>query len=118
MIFQRTTAATVAVYGLCCMSFGTHGLHAQQVERDLFGVVEDGHHEPLRGAVVYLENSSSHSVVTYLTDRSGHFSFKRISADTDYDLWAIFRGQQSKRKNISQFDTHPDRAVTLTIKPE
>ena len=100
------------------MASGVYGLYAQQPLRDLSGVVQDGHHEPLRGAVVYLENSGTHSVVTYLTDRSGRFSFKRIGGDVDYDVWAVFRGQQSKKKNISQFDTHIDRDITITVKPE
>ena len=111
-------AAKAGVYGLLCLISGLPGLYAQQTQRSLSGIVEDGQHEPLRGAVVYLENSSTHSVVTYLTDRSGRFSFKRISGDTDYDVWAVFRGQQSKRKNISQFDTHTDRDITITIKAE
>ncbi len=93
-------------------------LQGQQALRDLIGTVQDGHHEPLRGAVVYLENEATHNVVTYITDRSGHFSFKRIQTDVDYDVWAIYRGQDSKRKTLSQFNTHPDPSITLVIKPE
>ena len=93
-------------------------VRAQQGLRDLAGNVQDKQHEPLRGAVVYLENESTHTVVTYITDRSGRFTFKRLHGDVDYDVWAIFRGQDSKRKTLSQFDTHPNPVVTLVIKPE
>jgi hypothetical protein len=107
-----------AVCGIVLLLSGGTSLHSQQTLRDLTGSVEDGHHEPLRGAVVYLENEKTHAVVTYITDRSGHFSFKRLHGDVDYDVWAIFRGQQSKSKTLSQFDTHTDPVITLVIKPE
>ena len=68
--------------------------------------------------MVYLENEATHTVLTYITDRTGHFSFKRLHGDVDYDVWAIFRGQDSKRKTLSQFDTHPNPVITLVIKPE
>ena len=93
-------------------------LLAQQGLRDLSGSVEDGQHEPLRGAVVYLEDGNTHGVTTYLTDRSGRFSFKRLRGDIDYDVWAVFRGQDSKHKTLSQFDTHPAPVLILTIKHE
>ena len=103
------------------MIFGVLGppaLEGQPALRDLVGAVQDEHHEPLRGAVVYLENEATHSVVTYITDRTGRFTFKRIQTDVDYDVWAIYRGQDSKRKTLSQFNTHPDPSITLVIKPE
>ena len=90
----------------------------QSVLRDLSGTVQDGHHEPLRGAVVYLENESDHNVVTYITDRTGHFSFKRLRGDVDYDVWAVVRGEASKKKTLSQFDTHPNPTIAITIRPE
>ena len=104
--------------GLLLALTATPALQAQAALRDLSGSVQDGSHEPLRGAVVYLENEATHSVVTYITDRSGRFTFKRLHGDVDYDVWAIFRNQESKRKTLSQFDTHPDPVITLTIKPE
>ncbi len=112
--FQRATR----VFGLFLALVGAPALRGQETLRDLSGNVQDGHHEPLRGAVVYLENESTHNVVTYITDRTGHFTFKRLHGDVDYDVWAIFRNQDSKRKTLSQFDAHPTPMMTLVIKPE
>ncbi len=114
----RRTLATALLCGLIPTLLSTPALYAQPSLRDLAGSVQDSSHEPLRGAVVYLENEATHSVVTYITDRSGHFSFKRLNSDVDYDVWAIFRGQDSKRKTLSQFDTHPDPVINLVIKSE
>ena len=107
-----------ALCGLLLTLLPAPALHAQDALRDLSGSVQDGRREPLRGAVVYLENEATHSVVTYITDRSGHFSFKRLHSDVDYDVWAIFRSQDSKHKTLSQFDSHPNPVITLVIKPE
>ena len=107
---------TAALCGLMLVSSRT--LPAQQSLRDLSGNVEDSQHEPLRGAVVYLEDGNTHSVLSYITDRSGHFSFKRLRGDIDYEVWAVFRGQQSKHRNVSQFDTHTAPVIVLTVKSE
>lgn len=108
----RLGVLAVLFFGVLVPGYG------QETLRDLVGNVEDAQHEPLRGAVVYLENDVTHAVVTYITDRSGRFSFKRIKGDVDYDVWAIFRDHESKRKTLSQFNTHSDPSITLTIKPE
>lgn len=111
-----TGMALVLLCGLTLSS--SHSLSAQQGLRDLSGSVEDGQHEPLRGAVVYLEDGNTHGVLTYITDRSGHFSFKRLRGDVDYDVWAAYRGQNSKHRTLSQFDTNPSPVLVLTIKHE
>ena len=108
--------ALAAVCGLMLSS--SQPLSAQQSLRDLSGSVEDAQHEPLRGAVVYLEDQNTHAVLTYITDRSGHFSFKRLRGDIDYGVWAAFRGQESKHRTLSQFDTHTTPLLVLTIKLE
>ena len=112
----RGGLTAAALSGLMLVS--SRALPAQQSLRDLSGSVEDSQHEPLRGAVVYLEDENSHAVVTYITDRSGHFSFKRLRGEIDYEVWAVFRGQQSKHKSLSQFDTHSAPVVMLTVKVE
>ena len=107
----------LAIATLCGLLLSSpQPLSAQQGLRDLSGNVEDGQHEPLRGAVVYLEDGNTHGVTTYITDRSGRFTFKRLRGDIDYDVWAVFRGQDSKHRTLSQFDTHTTPVLVLTIK--
>jgi len=90
-------------------------MQAQSSLRDVHGVVTDQHHEPLRGAVVYLENESTEAIVTFLTDRGGEYDFKRVSADSNFFLWATYRGVQTKKKLLSRFDSKTDKVVRLTI---
>lgn len=84
--------------------------------RDIDGQVRDEHREPLTGAVVYLENEESQEVKTFVTDNSGHFLFKRVRGDTDYQLWASFRGTLSKKHLLSKFDSHGQRTIELSIR--
>ena len=117
LTLKRCLEASMLCGLLLTLSTGRR-LYAQQALRDLSGSVADAHREPLRGAVVYLENEATHSVLTFITDRSGRFSFKRLQSDVDYDVWATFRNQNSKRKTLSQFNTHVNPAITLVIKLE
>ena len=93
-------------------------LLAQSETRTLTGSVTNGHHEPLRGAVVQIEDSSTHAVRSYITDTSGRYTFLRLSGDTDYTVWAVAKGQHSRNKTLSQFDTHRVKVLNLTIRPK
>ena len=76
----------------------------------------DRHHEPLKGAVVQLQNEQTGAVMSYLTDRQGSYSFKRLLQDDDYKVWATFRGDKSRSREISHFDSKPDKVIALTIR--
>ncbi len=84
--------------------------------RSLSGRVTDTSHEPIRGAVVQLRNSDTREVVTYITDESGHYSFKRLDGNIDYDVWVIFRGQPSPTRSISKFDSHMVKVINFTVR--
>jgi hypothetical protein len=91
-----------------------HSIAAQETKRDLGGTVTDGH-EPLRGAVVQLEDETTHAIVSYITGRTGQYSFKRIGGDTDYQVWATFRGTRSKQKQLDRFNTSKTPTIDLVI---
>ena len=68
------------------------------------GKVVNKEGEPIGGAVVYLKNSRSNGVKTYIADQDGHFRFGELSQDTDYELWAESNSVRSKSRQISSFD--------------
>ncbi len=84
--------------------------------RSLSGKVTDQHHEPLRGAVVEIQNDDDKAVQSFLTDRAGHYSFQRLSANTDYTYWATYRGHRSKSHNLSKFNAKTADVTDLEIK--
>jgi len=89
---------------------------AQHTIRSLTGTVTDGHHEPLKGAVVQVHDEGTDTIMSYITDRSGTYTFKRLNPDVDYGVWATFRSARSRIREISRFDSHPNKVINLVIK--
>jgi hypothetical protein len=73
-------------------------------ERIVEGKVVNKDGGPISGAVVYLKDSRSNGVKTYIADEDGHFRFGALSQDTDYELWAESNTVRSKSRQISSFD--------------
>ena len=92
-------------------------LTAQDVPRLLTGTVQDSHHEPLRGAIVEVENENTSGVISYITSEDGRFVFKRLSDNLDYKVWATYRGRRSKVKEMSHLESKPDKVVNFIIRP-
>jgi hypothetical protein len=74
---------------------------------------DDG--KPVEGAVVYLQDSKSLAVKSYLSDAQGQFHFRRLSMSADFDLWAELNGKRSKTKSISQFNSKTDVQYRLKV---
>lgn len=74
------------------------------IERIATGKVVDKEGMPIGGAVVYLKNSHTNTVRTYIADDAGLFRFGELAQDTDYELWAESNGTRSKSREISSFD--------------
>ncbi len=55
-------------------------------------------------------------VVTYITDASGHYNFKRLDGNVDYEVWVLFRGNRSATRSISKFDSHMVKVIDFTVR--
>ena len=89
---------------------------ASHIERTVDGKVLNKTDAPINGAVVYLKDTRSLSIKTYICDTDGHFHFGQLSQDTDYDLWADNNGIKSNTRTISSFDDKAHYYFTLTVK--
>ncbi len=85
------------------------------IERIAQGQVVNKAGVPIAGAVVYLKDSHSNSIRTYIADNSGNFRFGNLSQNTDYQLWANSNGVRSKSRDISSFDSENSFQFTLKI---
>ena len=90
----------------------------EATQRLVEGTVTDKGDKPLPGAVVYLKDSKTLTVKSYLTDEAGHFRFGQLSLTTDYDLWATVNGKRSKTRSISSFNSRPTLDFTLKVDAE
>ncbi len=83
--------------------------------RMLTGKVLDRRDNPLVDAVVYLSNTRTHAVKTYIVGPDGAYHFPELSPNTDYELYAQFKGQKSETRTVSQFDDRKSVNIILRI---
>ena len=70
----------------------------------LTGMVTDKADHVISGAVVYLKNSKTLVVKSYITQEDGKYRFPQLALNTDYEVWAEKDGKKSDTKGVSQFD--------------
>ena len=88
----------------------------QDHTRTLTGRVFDRQDQPLEKAVVYLKNTKSLVVKTYITDPDGSYRFPALSPNVDYEVYAEHNGARSDNKTLSSFDTRKVVNITLRVK--
>lgn len=84
--------------------------------KQLQGKVLGNDDAPLSGAIVYLQNSRNNDIKSFITEKDGAYHFAGIAADTDYTVWASFKGKKSATKTVSSFDTRKKVFIDLHVK--
>jgi hypothetical protein len=83
--------------------------------RTLTGMVLDKDDQPIANAVVYLKNTKTLTVKTYIAQNDGTYRFPALSRDVDYDVYAERAGKKSGTKSLSQFDDRATANINLHI---
>ena len=84
--------------------------------RLLTGKVSDHGDAILPNAVVYLSNTRTRAVKTYIVGQDGTYRFPSLSPNIDYEVYAEHEGARSDTKTLSGFDSRRQVSVTLKIK--
>ena len=111
----RAARLLITAAALLMAKLPSQAQYTRAPERAITGTVQDTSHEPLRGAVVQMEEAGSMVIRSYVTDERGEYHFRNVSSSSDFTLWATFRGNKSKTFGISKFDHTLDRVIPLEI---
>ncbi len=85
-----------------------------QLGRLLSGKVLDQQDNPVVSAIVYLTNTRTHAVKTYIVGQDGTYRFPGLS-NVDYEVYAQFNNHKSDTKSVSQFDDRSQVYIDLKI---
>src|SRR5438552_6621688 len=85
------------------------------VGRLLFGKVLDPQDNPLADAIVYVTNTRTRTVKTYIVGPDGTYRFPALSTAVDYAVYAQQNGRKSDTKSVSQFDDRSQVDLDLRI---
>ena len=83
--------------------------------RLLTGKVLDGADNPLPDAVVYLTNTHTRAVKTYIVGPDGAYRFPALQPSLDYEVYAQYNNRKSGTKTVSQFDDRTQVYISLKI---
>lgn len=87
----------------------------QDKTRLLTGKVLDGGDNPLPNAVVYLTNTHTRSVKTYIVGPDGAYRFPALQPNIDYEVYAQYNNRKSHTKTVSQFEDRQQVYISLKI---
>lgn len=87
----------------------------QDKTRLLTGKVLDAGDNPLPNAVVYLTNTHTRSVKTYIVGADGAYRFPALLPSIDYEVYAQYENRKSGTKTVSQFDDRTQVYISLKI---
>src|SRR6266853_1361493 len=87
----------------------------QDKTRLLTGKVLDGGDNPLPNAVVYLTNTHTRAIKTYIVGPDGAYRFPALQPSLDYEVYAQYDNRKSGTKTLSQFDDRTQVYISLKI---
>jgi hypothetical protein len=101
----------------CAVAGATPDKKEKAVGRLLFGKVLDPQDNPLPDAIVYVTNTRTRAVKTYIVGPDGTFRFPALSTAVDYEVYAQYKGKKSDTKSVSQFDDRSQVYLDLKVNP-
>lgn len=118
MTFGRALNPTFAIAAvlllLCTVAYPAPQKKDKAQGRLLYGKVLDQQDNPVIDAIVYLTNTRTHAVKTYIVGQDGTYRFPGLST-VDYEVYAQSNGRKSDTKSVSQFDDRPQVYVDLKV---
>jgi hypothetical protein len=112
---KAVCAVICALLALCAVSSAAPDKKDKPVGRLVFGKVLDPQDNPLPDAIVYVTNTRTRAVKTYIVSTDGTYRFPALSTAVDYEVYAQYKGKKSDTKSVSQFDDRPQVYLDLKV---
>jgi hypothetical protein len=118
---DKMRAIRILVAGLLLLGvLGATAVYAKEKEKDtpgrlLTGKVIDRGDNPVLNAVVYVTDTRTRAVKTYIVGPDGTYRFPALAANVDYEIYAQSNGKTSDTKKMSQFDDRKVVNIVLRI---
>lgn len=88
---------------------------AQSSTKTLQGKVLSSSDKPISGAIVYLQDSKTNGIRSFISTSDGSYHFGQLGADTDYQIWARYKNVKSDTKGVSSYDSRSKVVINLRI---
>ena len=112
---HRTVVVLLLLAGLAAVADRAYAGDKKDLGRVLSGKVIDKQDNPLPDSVVYLSNTRTQAVKSYIVGPDGAYHFPELSPNIDYEVYAQFNGKKSDTKTISHFDDRHQLNMNLRI---
>lgn len=83
--------------------------------RTIRGTVLDRDETPRPSGVVYLLNTKTQAVKTYIADEAGNYRFSGLDPNVDYEVHAEHEDMMSATRTVSSFDSRRDVELVLKL---
>lgn len=113
LVLSAASISSTSLFASPAQLFGRDS--KQDKTRLLTGKVLDGADSPLPNAIVYLTNTHTRSVKTYIVGPDGTYRFPALQPSIDYEVYAQFNNRKSHTKTVSQFDDRQEVYISLKI---
>jgi Carboxypeptidase regulatory-like domain len=114
LFLRSTSLVSAALLLLMAVTAGAADKKDKNQGRLLLGKVLDQQDSPVPNAVVYLTNSRTHAVKTYIVGGEGTYRFPGLTT-VDYEVYAQYNNHKSDTKSVSQFDDRSQVYIDLKI---
>lgn len=114
-VLQAVSLCCLMLVGFSATLSASPDKKDKPVGRLLFGKVLDNDDNPLPDAVVYVTNTRTRAVKTYIVGKDGGYRFPALTTAVDYEVYAQFNNRKSDTKSVSQFDDRSQVYLVLKI---
>lgn len=115
LVVMATSVCLLFLIVTCALSSAAFDKKDKTVGRLVLGKVLDHQDNPVPDAVVYLTNTRTRAIKTYIVGPDGGYRFPALSSAVDYEVYAQYKGKKSDTKAVSQFDDRSQVYLDLKV---